>query len=122
MAFKLNKAAYQKLIDEDIKAVRTSNCEALEREHIVDVLRHSVECYYPEKRTDQLAEIEDWAKQKLELFGTSQQDEWTNSAVVLNALQMLPGLISKFLEDSAPSMEPTHYSHDSLRPRMQGQI
>lgn len=47
MVLKLNKAAYQKLIDEDIAAVRASNCEALEREHIVDVLRHSVEMYYP---------------------------------------------------------------------------
>jgi hypothetical protein len=122
MALKLNKAAYQKLIDEDIKAVRASNCEALEREHIVDVLRHSVECYYPEKRTDQLAAIEAWSYEALSNFGTAKQEEWTNSAAVLNALQMLPGLISKFMEDTAPSMEPTHYSHDSLRPRMQGQI
>lgn len=47
MVSKLNKAAYQKLIDEDIAAVRASNCASLEREHIVDVLRHSVDVYYP---------------------------------------------------------------------------
>jgi hypothetical protein len=105
MAFKLNKAAYQKLIDEDIKAVRASSCEALEREHIVDVLRHSVECYYPSKRDHQLKAIEDWAKENLERFGTAKQEEWTNSAAVLNALQMLPGLIAKFLEDTAPKIE-----------------
>jgi hypothetical protein len=52
MVLKLNKAAYQKLIDEDIAAVRASNCEALEREHIVDVLRHSVEMYYPTRDPD----------------------------------------------------------------------
>jgi hypothetical protein len=60
MAFKLSKSAYQKLVDEDIKAVRASNCKALEREHIVDVLRHSVERYYPEKRMDLQEDIAYW--------------------------------------------------------------
>lgn len=105
MALKLNRAAYKKIIDEDVAAVRASGCSALEREHIVDVLRHSIECYYPEKIPDDLKQFEDWAKEKLERFGTSQQEEWTNSAVVINAIQMLPGLISKYLEDTAPKTE-----------------
>lgn len=47
MSLTLNKAAYEKLIAEDIAALRASNCEMLERDHIIHVLSHSVELYYP---------------------------------------------------------------------------
>lgn len=50
MVCKLNKPAYEKLIQEDIAAIRASNCEALEREHIVEVLRHSIKSQYPDSQ------------------------------------------------------------------------
>ena len=57
MSTQINKAAYQQLIDEDmtwlLKQTRT-----LERDHIEQILRNTVDCYYPtEKSTNSVVVI-----------------------------------------------------------------
>jgi len=48
MGTQLNKIAYQKLIDENIEAINKYMPEhSLEKKHIQEVLRCSIECYYP---------------------------------------------------------------------------
>jgi hypothetical protein len=47
MGTKLNRHAYVALIDEDVARVEKEMHNSLERDHIIQVLRHSVECYYP---------------------------------------------------------------------------
>jgi hypothetical protein len=49
MSFKMSRSAYQKLIDEDI-AWLMEQPRTLERDHIVQILRHSVETYYEPER------------------------------------------------------------------------
>ncbi len=51
MSSKLNKFAYEQLINEDIEWINTMP-RTLEREHIIDVLKYSVKLFYPEKNTD----------------------------------------------------------------------
>lgn len=45
----LNKIGYQRLIDEDIKALSKSNITSLEKSHIIDVLNWSLKILYPNK-------------------------------------------------------------------------
>lgn len=49
MALQLNRPAYQKVIDEDIAAVQDSNMSRLEARHTIEVLKCSVDVYYPPK-------------------------------------------------------------------------
>jgi len=44
---KLNKTKYEQLINEDIAWLKTKCPRTLEREHIIDVLRASIEHEYP---------------------------------------------------------------------------
>lgn len=57
MSMKLNRDAYEQLIEEDIEAMRLANVSKLEREHIEHVLRHSVVVYY--SATRKLKELAD---------------------------------------------------------------
>jgi len=48
MGTKLNKETYKKLIKEDMESVEKYFPEhSLEKKHILEVLRSSIECYYP---------------------------------------------------------------------------
>ena len=47
MGTKLNKSAYQKLIYEDIDWLKKNTPHTLERDHIIQVLRDSIDRYYP---------------------------------------------------------------------------
>lgn len=46
MGFMMNKEAYRRMIAEDIEALEKSNCSKLEREHITDVLKDSIDRIY----------------------------------------------------------------------------
>lgn len=47
MSSKLPRSGYQKLVDEDLEWL-LKQTRTLEREHIADIVRESVDCYYPE--------------------------------------------------------------------------
>ena len=42
----INKEAYMSLIEEDIEALEKSNCTKLEKEHIIAVLKESINRIY----------------------------------------------------------------------------
>lgn len=46
MSIQINRGAYEKLIREDIEALEKSNCSKLEKEHIEDVLKTSIDLLY----------------------------------------------------------------------------
>jgi len=48
MPIKLNKQAYQKLIEEDLDWLQKQP-RSLERDHITAIVEHSVQWYYPEE-------------------------------------------------------------------------
>lgn len=48
MSCKLNKKAYQQLIDENAVWLKANTKDCLEQNHILHVLSHSIVCYYPE--------------------------------------------------------------------------
>lgn len=48
MTMKLSKQAYINLINEDIQALQNSNTTKLEMEHIIQILKDSINFYYPE--------------------------------------------------------------------------
>jgi len=53
MGTNLDKRAFEKLIEEDIKYLNEIAEESsLERQHIVDILEQSVDCYYPDSDKD----------------------------------------------------------------------
>ena len=58
MSVKITKQAYEQLIAEDIAAVEASNIGNVERMHIIHVLQHSVECYYPDNSQVSVQELE----------------------------------------------------------------
>jgi len=54
MGIKLNKKAYKELIKEDMEKVEKYFPEhSLEKKHIQEVLRSSIECYYPSESKKQ---------------------------------------------------------------------
>ncbi len=61
MSMKLNKKAYQQLIDEDVNWLKIETTDCLEQNHILQVLKDSVRCYYGQEwQIDQLqAEVEE---------------------------------------------------------------
>ena len=52
MGMKVNREAYQKLIDEDIEWLMKQP-RSLERDHIVSVLKNSVKRIYGKEKTDE---------------------------------------------------------------------
>ena len=52
MGMKVNREAYQKLIDEDIEWL-LKQPRSLERDHIISVLKNSVERLYGEEKMDE---------------------------------------------------------------------
>ena len=46
MSIQIDKEAYTRLIQEDIKALEKSNCSKLEKEHIIAVLKDSINRIY----------------------------------------------------------------------------
>ena len=52
MGMKVNREAYQKLIDEDIEWL-LNQPRSLERDHIVSVLKNSVERIYGKEKMDE---------------------------------------------------------------------
>lgn len=50
MSCKLNRKAYVQLIEEDVKWLKDNTSDCLEQDHVLQVLSHSVVCYYPEPR------------------------------------------------------------------------
>jgi hypothetical protein len=49
MSFKMNKNAYQKLIDENISEIEKYMPDSLERRHTIDILKESVRMHYNQK-------------------------------------------------------------------------
>lgn len=49
MGIPINERAYRKLIDEDIAAIEKNMTDSLEREHIIDVLKWSIDQIYGAK-------------------------------------------------------------------------
>ncbi len=50
MSLKMNREAYEKMIDEDIEALNMRMPDSLEKDHIVCVLKDSINTYYePQK-------------------------------------------------------------------------
>lgn len=47
MSTKLTRSAYEDLIEQDVARVEKEMPDSLERNHVIGVLRHSVEHYYP---------------------------------------------------------------------------
>lgn len=59
MSMKLNRAAYQQLVDEDLEWL-SKQPRTLEREHVIQIVRQSVDREYPEHdpaELDRLAEM-----------------------------------------------------------------
>ena len=59
MSHTLTKDAYTNLIQEDIEWLKQNTKDVLERRHIIDVLEHSIECYYKSSTQECDIDIED---------------------------------------------------------------
>ena len=67
MSCKLNRAAYQKLVDEDVEWL-LAQPRALERDHVIDIVKESVGYYYDHAQlAAQSAQIETLQKRVAEL-------------------------------------------------------
>lgn len=60
MSCKLNRRAYVQLIEEDAKWLKDNTSDCLEQDHILQVLSHSVVCYYPDPKPKKRSVFGSW--------------------------------------------------------------